>query len=145
MRRSCETQLIQLVEDLTRSLTNGKQTDLILLDFSKAFDKVNHLKLLHKLQMHGVQGKTLSWIESFLVGRTQSVVLEGECSDEVPVSSGVPQGSVLGPILFLLYINDLPDNVQSQVRLFADDTAVYLTLNHPSDASLLQKDLDQLQ
>ena len=144
-RRSCETQLIQLVEDLTRSLTNGKQTDLILLDFSKAFDKVNHLKLLYKLQMHGVQGKTLSWIQSFLVGRTQSVVLEGECSDEVPVSSGVPQGSVLGPILFLSYINDLPDNVQSQVRLFADDTAVYLTINHPSDASLLQKDLDQLQ
>ena len=144
-RRSCETQLIQLVEDLTRSLTNGKQTDLILLDFSKAFDKMNHLKLLYKLQMHGVQGKTLPWIQSFLIGRTQSVVLEGECSDEVPVSSGVPQGSVLGPILFLLYINDLPDNVQSQVRLFADDTAVYLTINHPSDASLLQKDLDQLQ
>ena len=112
-RRSCETQLSQLVEDLTRSLTNGKQTDRILLDFSKAFDKVNHLKLLHKLQMHGVQGKTLSWIQSFLVRRTQSVVLEGECA------SGVPQGSVLGPILFLLYINDLPDNVQSQVRLFA--------------------------
>ena len=143
--RSCETQLIQLVEDITRSLTNGKQTDLILLDFSKAFDKVNHLKLLYKLQMHGVQGKTLSWIQSFLVGRTQSVELEGECSDEVPVSSGVPQGSVLGPILFLLYINNLHDNVQSQVRLFADDTAVYLTINHPSDASLLQKDLDQLQ
>ena len=127
------------------SLTNGKQTDLILLDFSKAFDKVNHLKLLHKLQMHGVQGKTLSWTKSFLVRTTQSVVLESECSDEAPASSGVPQGSVLGPILFLLYINDLPDNVQSQVRLFADDTALYLTINHPSDASLLQNDLDQLQ
>ena len=72
--------------------TNDKQTDLILLDFTKAFDKVNHLKLLYKLQMHGVQGKTLSWVQSFFVGRTQSVVLEGECSDEVPVSSGVPQG-----------------------------------------------------
>ena len=105
---------------------------------------VNHLKLLHKLQMHGVQGKTLSWIQSFLVGRTQSDVLEGECSDEEPVSSGVLQGSVLGPILFLLYINDPPDNVQSQVRLYADDS-VYLNINHPSDASLLQKDLEQLQ
>ncbi|MCW4309234.1 MAG: reverse transcriptase domain-containing protein [Candidatus Thiodiazotropha endolucinida] len=144
-RRSCETQLIQLVEDLARSLTQGKQTDLILLDFSKAFDKVNHLKLLYKLQMHGVQGKAHNWIQSFLMGRSQRVVLEGECSDEVPVSSGVPQGSVLGPILFLLYINDLPDNVQSQVRLFADDTAVYLTINGPDSSAILQKDLDQLQ
>ena len=94
--------------------------------------------------MHGIQGKTLHWIQSFLVGRSQRVLLEGECSDEVPVSSGVPQGSVLGPILFLLYINDLPDNVQSKVRLFADDTAVYLAINHPED-SVLQRDLDQLQ
>ena len=84
-RRSCKTQLIQLVEDLTRSLTNGKQTDIILLDFSNAFDKVNHMNFLYKSQMHGVQVKTVSWIQSFLVGRTQSVVLEGECSDEVPV------------------------------------------------------------
>ena len=95
--------------------------------------------------MHGVQGKTLSCIQSFLVGRTQSVVLEGECSDDVPVSSGLPQGYVLGLILFLLYINDMPDNVQSQVRLLAVDNAVYLTINHPSDASLLQKNLYQLQ
>ena len=74
--------------------------------------------------MHGVQGKTLSLIQSFLVRRTQSVLLEGEGSDEVLVSSGVLQGSVLGPVLIILYINDLPDNVQSQIRLFADDTAV---------------------
>ena len=73
--RSCETQLIQLVMDLTRSLTEGKQSDLILLDFSEAFDKVSHLKLLYKLQMHGIQGKTLHWIQSFLVGRSQTVVL----------------------------------------------------------------------
>ena len=144
-KRSCETQLIQLVEDLGRQLIQGNQVDLILLDFSKAFDKVNHLKLLFKLSQHGVKGKTLNWIRAFLLGRTQAVVLEGESSSEVPVTSGVPQGSVLGPLLFLLYINDLPQNIQSQVRLFADDTAVYLTVNSPQDANTLQADLDTLQ
>ena len=123
-------------------MTEGKQTDLILLDFSKAFDKVNHLKFLYKLQVHGVQGKTLGWIESFLVGRSQTVVLDGESSDELPVLSGVPQGS---PILFLLYINDLPENVQSQVRLFADDIAVYVTVQDPNDSERLQSDLNVLQ
>ena len=113
--------MIQLVKDLTRPLTNGKQTDLILLYFIKAFDKVNDLKLLRKLQMHGVQDKTLSLTQSFLVGRRQSIVLEDECSDEVPVSSGVPQGSVLGPVLFLLFINGLPDNVQSQSKKTSND------------------------
>ena len=126
-------------------MISGKQTDLILLDFSKAFDKVNHLKLLYKLQTHGVQGKALRWIESFLVGRSQTVVLNGNSSDELQGSSGVPQGSVLGPILFLLYINDLPDSLQSQVRLFADDTAMYLTVQGQADSKKLQNDLDILQ
>ena len=144
-KRSCETQLLQLVEDLGRQLMKGNQTDLVLLDFSKAFDKVNHLKLLFKLSQHGVKGNTLNWIRAFLLGRTQAVVLEGERSAEVPVTSGVPQGSVLGPLLFLLYINDLPQNIQSQVRLFADDTAVYLTVTSLEDANILQSDLDTLE
>ena len=88
-KRSCETQLIQLVNDLRRQLIQGNQVDLILLDFSKAFDKVNHLKLLFKLSQHGVKGKTLNWIRAFLSGRTQAVLLEGESSSEVPVTSGV--------------------------------------------------------
>ena len=138
-------QLIQLIEDLGRQLVQGKQIDLVLLDFSKAFDKVNHLKLLFKLSQHGVKGNTLNWIRAFLLGRTQAVVLEGERSSEVPVTSGVPQGSVLGPLLFLLYINDLPQNIQSQVRLFADDTAVYLTVSSFKDVNILQADLDTLQ
>ena len=144
-RRSCETQLIQLVVDLGRKLVTGKQVDLILLDFSKAFDKVSHPKLLFKLSQHGVKGNTLNWIRAFLVGRTQAVVLEGESSSEVPVTSGVPQGSVLGPLLFLLYINELPQNIQAQVRLFADDTAVYLTVGSSDDRDTLQADLNTLQ
>ena len=144
-KRSCETQFIQLVEDLSRQLIQGKQVDLVLLDFSKAFDKVNHLKLLFKLSQHGIRGNTLTWIKSFLVGRTQAVVLEGETSEEVPVNLGMPQGSVLGPLLFLLYINDLPHDNQSQIRLFADDTAVYLTVRNNSDSNILQADLDRLE
>ena len=89
-RRSCETQLLQLIDDFARNMTEGKQTDLILLDFSKAFGKVNHLELLYKLQVHGVQGRTLGWIESFLLGRSQTVVLNWESSDELPVLLGVP-------------------------------------------------------
>ena len=142
---SSETQLIQLVEDLSRQLIQGKQSDLVLLDFSKAFDKIIHFKLLFKLSQHCNRGDTLTWIKSFLVGRTQAVVLESESSEEVPVNSGVPQGSVLGPLLFVLYINDLPHDIQSQVRLFADDTAVYLTVRNNSDGDILQADLDRLK
>ncbi|MES9882305.1 MAG: reverse transcriptase family protein [Sedimenticola sp.] len=144
-RRSCETQLAMLIEDLARNTNNGLQTDLILLDFSKAFDKVSHNKLLHKLHQYGVRKQTLAWIGAFLKNRSQQVVLEGETSDSIPVTSGVPQGSVLGPILFLVYINDLPERIQSQVRLFADDTAVYLTIDSNKDGQTLQNDLDTLQ
>ena len=143
--RSCETELIQLVEDLARNLTAGLQTDLILLDFNTVFDKVSHLKLLYKLRLHGIEGTALRWIRSFLIGRSKTVVLEGVSSEELSVTSCVPQGSVLEPILFLLYIKDLPDDIKSQVRLFADDTAVYLTLDKQNSPQQLQDDLDQLQ
>ena len=125
-------------------MSSGKQTDLVLLDFSKAFDKVNHSKLLWKLHQYGIRGTALAWIRAFLGNRSQTVVLEGEESGSVPVTSGVPQGSVMGPILFLVYINDLPDELSSQVRLFADDTAVYLTIGGADDGKVLQNDLDRL-
>ena len=112
-----------LVDELLKEMQSGKQTDLILLDSSKAFDKVAHEKLLFKLHHYGIKGGTLRWIQSFLDDRSQNVLLNGVKSDNIPVSSGVPQGSVLGPILFLAYINDLPEQVKSNVRLFADDTA----------------------
>ena len=89
-------------------------------------------------------GHVLEWIRTFLGCRSQRVVIAGEESEFIPVTSGVPQGSVLGPILFLVYINDLPDEVCSQVRLFADDTALYLTTESEDDSSTLQNDLDRL-
>ena len=95
------------------------------MDFSKAFDKVSHSKLITKLHSYGVGGKTNKWIQAFLSGRTQSVLVEGESPSSVSVDSGVPQGSVLGPCLFLYYINDIPEGLQSAVRLFADNTIVY--------------------
>ena len=140
----CETQLGTLVEDLMRNSLAGSQTDLVLLDFSKAFDKVSHQKLLLKLHQYGIRGSSLKWIQAFLSGRTQTVVLENEKSGTVPVTSGVPQGSVLGPILFLIYINDLPDKTRSKIRLFADDTAIYLAVSNLQDALILQQDLDHL-
>ena len=144
-KRSCETQLIMLVDELAKNMQAKKQTDLILLDFSKAFDKVAHEKLLLKLHFYGIRGNTLNWIKDFLDNRSQSVLLNGSNSDNIPVSSGVPQGSVLGPILFLAYINDLPDQVRSRVRLFADDTAMYLALDKQDDSEILQKDLESLE
>ena len=93
-----------LVDELAKNMQAKKQTDLILLDFSKAFDKVAHEKLLLKLHFYGIRGNTLNWVKDFLDNRSQSVLLNGSNSDSIPVSSGVPQGSVLGPILFLAYI-----------------------------------------
>ena len=122
--RSTETQLLTFVQDLYKNLRNNKQTDVIVTDFAKAFDKVPHRKLIRKLREYGINGSINQWIESFLHQRQQRVECEGEMSSWFPVTSGVPQGSVIGPILFLVYINDLSAKLQSKVRLFADDTIV---------------------
>ena len=143
-KRSCETQLVTLIKDLMRNSIAGDQTDLVLLDFSKAFDKISHQKLLLKLHRYGIRGPTLKWIQAFLSDRTQTVVIDNEKSATVPVTSRVPQGSVLGPILFLIYINDLPDKTRSKVRLFADYTAIYLAVSSLEDDQILQRDLDRL-
>ena len=120
-KHSCETQLIITVDDIFKHYDKKKQIDVIILDFSKAFDKVSHSLLLSKLHGMGITGSVQKWISAFLTNRTQKVVVNGEFSSEAPVTSGVPQGSLLGPLLFLCYINDLPDCIKSQVRLFADD------------------------
>ena len=114
------------------------------LDFQKAFDAVPHQRLLHKLRRYGVPGKLLSWIQSFLTDRKQHVVLQGCSSDWSNVASGVPQGSVLGPLLFLLYVNDLPETVNNHIRMFADDTKLYSAVPSHHDRSNLQAGLGAL-
>ena len=143
-KRSCESQLIGFIDDVVNAIHGGNQTDVIVMDFSKAFDKESHYLLVEKLSRYGIQGHTNMWIKNWLSDRTQTVVLEGERSYTASVRSGVPQGSVLGPCLFLYYINDIPENVQSKVRLFADDTIVYLAFKDNHKTTSLQSDLDQL-
>ena len=145
--KSCETQLLELTMELFDNTEEGKQTDMIVLDFSKAFDKVNHSLLIHKLHHYGVtrSGRLSNWIKNFLSDRRQAVVVEGSISEPCSVRSGVPQGSVLGPSLFLVYINDLPEQITSQARLFADDTAAYRIRASATDIDHLQEDLRRLE
>ena len=144
-RRSCESQLLITVDSLAKSLDYGEQVDVILLDFSKAFDKVPHQRLLHKLDFYGVRGNTWNWVKDFLSKRTQQVTLEGQSSTRADVISGVPQGTVMGPLLFLTFINDLPEYTKSDVRLFADDCLLYRKVNSLADARQLQQDLSSLE
>jgi hypothetical protein len=144
-KRSCETQLIGLTQELHEHLDNREQVDMIVLDFSKAFDKVPHKRLMSKLSNYGVTGSTFRWIESFLVDRSQRVVVDGEASEWIHVESGVPQGTVLGPVLFLAFIIDLPGTVDSRVRLFADDCVMYSPITTQGDCGRLQEDLSKLR
>ena len=142
--RSCETQLITPVNDIAKSPNDGGQLDAALLDFSKAFDKINHRKLCLKLEHYGIRGELLNWIKNYLSNRTQKVIVEGKISDSITVISGVPQGTVLGPLSFLLYINDLPDSIKCKIGLFADDSIVYNNIISITDCKILQSDLDAL-
>ena len=144
--RSCETQLITTFHDIASAYNKkGSQIDIAVLDFSKAFDTVPHDGLLSKLKHYGIDDKIWLWISNFLKQRKQRVVVDGIQSDLVTVDSGVPQGTVLGPILFLLHINDLPSVISSKVRLFADDCLVYREIKNRQDQIALQKDLNLLE
>ena len=143
--RSCESQLIQVTHDLASAIDTNSQTDIILLDFEKAFDKVSHPHLIHKLKHLGISGNILNWTKSFLSDRTQQVLVDGSLSHIGNVTSGVPQGSVLGPTLFLVFINDITDTIQSTIRLFADDTILYRHTNKAHDVHILQEDLNRLE
>ena len=143
-RHSCETQLINTIEDLAKGLDNHQQMDLLILDFSKAFDTVAHQRLIKKLDYYGIRDETLLWITNWLTGRTQQVVVDGDHSVKSPVRSGVPQGTVLGPLMFILYINDIGDGTTSNIRLFADDCLLYRTISNKQDSRVLQNDLDTM-
>ena len=142
--RSCETQLLETIHKISSSLNNKEQVDSVLLDFSKAFDKVCHRKLLLKLEHYGIDNNIYKWISNFLFNRTQRVVVRGTFSECVSVESGVPQGTVLGPLLFLLYINDMPLLVNSIIALFADDAYIFRSIFSNFDTESLQNDLDKL-
>ena len=142
--RSCETQLALYSHDILKALDQGSQVDAVFLDFRKAFDSVPHLRLLSKVRSYGISSEICDWIENFLVGRTQQVILDGESSTDVEVTSGVPQGSVLGPLLFMLYINDLADNINSNLRLFADDAVIYNEVLSEKSCITIQSDLDMI-
>ena len=145
MRRSCETQLVTLIHELLSALDEGTQTDMVILDFSKAFDCVPHQRLLKKLRHYRIIGNTHRRISSFLTNRTQQVVIEGPSSEKAAVTSGVPQGTVLGLLLSLIFINDLPDKIASRTRLFAYDSIVYRTIKDTADCEILQQDLATLE
>ena len=141
--KSCLTQLLEYLHFVEEEVDNGQCVDVIYLDCSKAFDTVPHQLLLAKLQSLGICGRTLNWIRDFLTGRLQRVQVKGTHSEWREVWSGVPQGSVLGPTLFLVYVNDLLDGLHSYGKLFADDAKIYRRVMTPQDRCLLQDDLDR--
>ena len=126
-------------------MDNGDHVDVLYMDFQKAFDTVPHLRLLKKLESYGISQELIKWIKSFLSERKQRVNVNGQCSEWHPVTSGMPQGSVLGPLLFVLYINDLPADIRSNVFLFADDTKVFRVIENELDEATLQGDLNILR
>ena len=145
--RSCLTNLLEYLEAMTKLLDSGRSVDIVYLDFAKAFDKVPINRLIAKCRGLGITGRLLSWINEWLSNREQRVVLNGECSDWQPVRSGVPQGSVLGPTLFLIYINDIDTAVDftgSVLKKFADDTKWAMVIESEEDRSRFQLGLDNL-
>ena len=145
--RSCSTQLLEVLDKWTDILDRGGDIDVVYLDLAKAFDSVPHNRLLLKLESYGVKGTLLDWMKNFLIGRRQLVMVAGTGSHSqwAPVLSGVPQGSVLGPLLFICYINDMPETVSSFIYMYADDTKVVREVTTTRDCEELQADLDSIQ
>ena len=143
---SCVTQLLSVLHTIGHYLDRNTQTDMLYLDFAKAFDSVDHGILLEKLRGYGVTGQVLLWFEDYLRGRTQRVVVDGAASTWSPVTSGVPQGSILGPLLFIIFVNDLPDFIEkgTETALYADDTKLHNTITSTNNCEFLQKSLTNI-
>jgi len=134
-----------VIEAWTQILDEGYGFDVIYLDYRKAFDMVPHMRLLRKLSTYGIGNQVFAWVTSFLSNREMRVLLRGQGSDWISVISGVPQGSVLGPLLFLLYVNDIPNIIKSNIKMFADDTKLWRMILKEGDSCDLQDDLKHLQ
>jgi len=140
-KRSCLTNLLEFLEYVTKAVDHGKPVDVIYLDFQKAFDKVPHVRLLNKLEAHGISGNVSQWIAEWLQARQQRVVLNGSVSNWLHVLSGVSQGSILGPLLFIIFINDIDNGIVNKLLKFSDDAKLVGIVSRPLEVKELQLDL----
>ena len=143
--RSIALQLLNYLDKCADIIARGGVVDTIYLDFAKAFDAVPHRRLMGKLQSYGITGNILKWIEQFLTGRTEVVLVNGTHSVSADVLSGIPQGTVLGPLFFIIYINDILTNIGSDGYLFSDDTKIFRKFSTLNDSLALQKDIHSLE